>query len=89
MVTANSTRIFLGECVGPHDGAARELEAAARSALGESAYEPVRRVECAVSGSSLLLSGRVTSFYLKQIAQSVVSRRLNGAATIENRIEVE
>jgi hypothetical protein len=42
-----------------------------------------------VSGSSLLLSGRVTSFYLKQIAQSVVSRRLNGAATIENRIEVE
>ena len=36
----------------------------------------------------MLLSGRVPTFYLKQIAQSVVSQRINGSARIENLIEV-
>jgi osmotically-inducible protein OsmY len=73
----------------PRDNAAREaLEAAARAALSEAAYEPVRRVECSVRDGTVVLYGRAPSFYLKQIAQSVVASRLNGAAKIENRIEV-
>ena len=64
------------------------IEAAAQAALRESSYDPVRGVECAVRDGAVILSGQVRSFYLKQIAQCVVSQRLRGAAVIENQIEV-
>jgi hypothetical protein len=35
------------------------------------------------------LSGQLPSFYLKQVAQTLVARRLNGSAGIDNRVEVK
>jgi hypothetical protein len=65
------------------------IENEARAALRECPYDAVRLLDCCVAQGALVLSGRVTSFYLKQIAQSIVARRLNGAARIENRVEVQ
>jgi hypothetical protein len=45
-------------------------------------------VECDIREGTVVLTGRVACFYLKQVAQSVVARRLNGAAPIDNRVEV-
>jgi hypothetical protein len=65
------------------------IENEARAALRDCPYESVRSLDCCVSHDALVLSGQVTSFYLKQIAQTIVARRLNGAARIENRVEVQ
>jgi hypothetical protein len=64
------------------------IENAARAALRECPYDTVRSLDCAVSQDAVVLSGQVSSYYLKQIAQTIVTRRLNGAARVENRVEV-
>ncbi len=37
----------------------------------------------------LILKGRVSSYYLKQIAQRIVLDRLEGRTTVVNNLEVE
>lgn len=64
------------------------VQAAACAALRQAPYESVRRVDCEVCDGAIVLRGNVGSFYLKQVAQTVVARRLNGAALIVNRLEV-
>lgn len=55
-------------------GAADDQHMARQAAqcLSGSAYAPVRCVRCSVKAGVLTLSGRVPSFYLKQVAQSLV-----------------
>lgn len=60
------------------------LEAQASAVLRESSYYPVRRVSCEVRNCALTLRGRVPSFYLKQIAQTVVRHLLESGMAIEN-----
>lgn len=63
------------------------MEAEARAALNESAYPAVRQVKCVYHDGAVTLTGRLPSFYLKQIAQCEVRRRL-ARAEICNHVEV-
>jgi osmotically-inducible protein OsmY len=60
---------------------------AASARLRQSAYGPVRRVACAFDNGVLLLSGRLQSFFHKQLAQEAVAG-LAGVRRVSNQIEV-
>ena len=58
---------------------------------GRSIVAKGRVVYCKIGElreGTVVLSGCVPSFYLKQVAQCVVARCLQGGATIDNRVEV-
>jgi osmotically-inducible protein OsmY len=63
------------------------VQLAAQSVLRDSAYPELRLVSCEFRNGVLTLQGQVSTFYVKQLAQSVVSR-LKGIVEINNRIEV-
>jgi osmotically-inducible protein OsmY len=58
------------------------------SELHASGYRPLIFVECYVHEGLVILSGSVPSFYLKQIAQTVVMK-IDGVNGIENELRVE
>lgn len=58
-----------------------------RFRLAETTYPALRRVEIEDRQGTLILTGRVSTFYLKQVAQAVVAR-VKGVKSIVNRIEV-
>jgi osmotically-inducible protein OsmY len=60
---------------------------AARLRLRASPYRPLRGLSCECNHGVLLLSGRLTSFYYKQLAQEAVAR-VEGASSVVNQIEV-
>jgi len=56
-----------------HPGSAEAaMVAAAHARLRHSPYVPLRNVQCSLFDGVLILWGRVPSYYLKQIAQSLV-----------------
>ena len=63
------------------------LQELARSALKSSGYRALALLECQARGDAVVLSGHVPSFYLKQVAQTVILR-VAAVAKIENRVEV-
>jgi len=63
------------------------LVSAAHERLLRSAY-PLREVRCECREGRFVLAGRVSSYYLKQVAQSLVFG-LPGVELLVNRIEVE
>lgn len=66
----------------------QRLRDAAEAALKSSGYQAVARLGCEVlDGGVVFLSGVVSSFYHKQVAQAVVLR-LNAVNRVENRVEV-
>jgi hypothetical protein len=67
----------------------RILERQARIALNLSDYTAVRQVCCAVNQGVVTLTGRVPSFHLKQITQTILLRLDADRLTIDNRLEVE
>jgi osmotically-inducible protein OsmY len=56
-------------------------------ALRAAGHGPLRAVAVSVSGRAVMLLGRVPSYYLKQIAQSI-SLAVPGAHQIYNGLEV-
>ncbi len=69
------------------DAGAKDLRAIAQAALAEGAVAALRDIHVEQVGNSLLLSGMVTSFYHKQLAQEQV-RLAVGDAEIVNSIVV-
>jgi len=67
----------------------RAIETQVRAELQKSSYHPVRQVSCDVCRSVIRLSGRVPSFYLKQVAQTIVRRLLEVSLAIENHLEAD
>jgi hypothetical protein len=68
-----------------------ELQALARQALDNSGYRVLSRLECTLVDGAVVLSGVVSCFYHKQIAQAAVWRAivsLDIASRLENRIDV-
>jgi osmotically-inducible protein OsmY len=63
------------------------MEQRAASRLRKSPYPEVRRVACEFHEGLLFLRGRVPSYYLKQIAQTVVLG-MDGVDEIHNQLEV-
>lgn len=64
-----------------------DLATAARDRLRQSPYRAMRSVICEYHHGTLFLRGRLTSYYLKQMAQETVGR-LAGIVRVVNRIEV-
>jgi len=65
------------------------MEEQAQSELSSSKYLGVRRLSCQVRRGVLTLNGRVPSFYLKQVAQSLLRRYLERGIILEDRLDVE
>lgn len=63
------------------------IRQSAQSRLGSSPYAPLRSVTCDFREGVLTLRGRVSSYYLKQLAQSLVAR-VAGVEVVVNNIEV-
>lgn len=65
----------------------RAVVAQAAAELRRSSYADLRRVVCEFRNGALTLTGRVPSYYQKQIAQTLVQFRLQGVV-IQNELEV-
>ena len=63
------------------------VEANVRSKLQRSCYPSLQCVSCEFHEGVLTLRGRVSSYYLKQIVQTLVFR-LDGVIELNNRVEV-
>jgi hypothetical protein len=63
------------------------LAARAENILRQSTYPALWAVTCQQADGTLILRGRVPLFYLKQLAQMLVAKVLNGDQ-ISNQIEV-
>jgi hypothetical protein len=63
------------------------LHAAATELLSNSNYTPLRQLNCRVLGGVVEISGRVSSFYLKQLAQAAILR-LHPEGRVRNLVEV-
>jgi len=67
-----------------------QLESLAEEAervLGESAYADLRRLRCDCTDGVVCIRGRVPSYFLKQMAQTAVSR-IPGVRRVVNQITV-
>ena len=60
---------------------------AAGARLMKSSYFEIRRVSCEFHEGVLTLRGCVSCYYLKQVAQSLVSR-IAGVVQIDNQLDV-
>jgi hypothetical protein len=65
----------------------RQIHAAVSAALAASKYIPLRQLNCRVADGVVEISGAVSSFYLKQLAQAAVLQ-LHRAGTVRNLVEV-
>ncbi len=55
--------------------------------LQSSSYRPLQRIHCQVDSGVVMLHGRLPTFYLKQLAQSLVVK-LGNVQAVNNAIEV-
>ena len=65
----------------------RKVRAMAEAKLRQSPYLPLHEVTCELCAGVLTLVGRVPSYYLKQIAQTVVCS-VEGVFQINNQLSV-
>lgn len=63
-------------------------ESAAHEELWNSSFPALRKVRCRVVNRRLALSGTVSSFYLKQMAQSLLLDRFGTELDVDNQLEV-
>ena len=64
-----------------------ELERRVEITYNSMGYRNLQDVKCRCAGSHLTLTGKTSTFYLKQVAQ-VIAAKVAGVDTIENQIEV-
>ena len=60
----------------------------ARAALQSAGYRALANLDCHVADGSIVLSGTVPTYYLKQVAQAVVLR-LATAWRVDNCVSVQ
>ncbi len=66
----------------------RQTEAAVMSVLASSQYASLRRLDCRVSNGVVEITGIVSSYFLKQLAQAAVMQ-LHQANSVRNLVEVD
>jgi len=59
-----------------------------RISFEQLGYQQLNNVDCQVEGNVLVLTGKLKSFYLKQVAQTV-AMKIPGVASVRNQIEVQ
>ena len=64
------------------------VQTSAIAAMRGAAHPQIQRVRCEFANGSLRLHGRVASFYLKQMAQSIAGQAIPPTIEIDNRLEV-
>ncbi|MCY2996162.1 MAG: BON domain-containing protein [Planctomycetota bacterium] len=64
-----------------------DLATRAEGCLQRSGYTALQNISCESRDGVLVLRGRVSSYYLKQLAQETV-RRIEGVESIVNAVEV-
>lgn len=65
-----------------------EIATLASSRLAESGYLELEAVRCSARERVITVAGKVSSFYLKQLAQSLIGH-LPGVRRVDNRLEVQ
>jgi hypothetical protein len=65
----------------------RQLHAAATELLSTSKYTPLRQLNCRVAGGVVEITGTVSTFYLKQLAQ-VAMLQLQPQGSVRNLVQV-
>lgn len=73
---------------GPPTDAVVTATAVVQQRLRASSYPALRDVQCELIAGALVLRGRVSSFYFKQLAQEV-ARKADGGQAIVNELDVE
>lgn len=68
-------------------GAQHRGNAKPATKLAKTGYPSLQNVHCETREDTLILSGVVPSYYMKQVAQTVVGK-IDGIKHIENRLEV-
>lgn len=58
------------------------------TALRSTSHPALRSVVCRISERRAVLIGQVPSFYLKQVAQSLILGRLRHSLELENQLQV-
>lgn len=89
-MTATSTRPFHSKPPPPWAASVRkdeDLADAVRARLHQSGYLALREISCEATNSRVVLRGRVSTFYLKQVAQARAGD-VEGVRLVVNRIEV-
>lgn len=66
-----------------------EIVAAIESRWQNAPYDEVRRLQCEWHGEALVLSGRLPTYYLKQIALNLTLQVTVGGVTLHDRIDVQ
>jgi len=64
------------------------LQAVAERALRSAPYPALKKLSCDYRGGVLVLLGCLPTYYLKQIAQEVVSHQVKGVGRLDNQIQV-
>jgi len=70
-----------------HDDERRRVELAAQEKLLHTSYPEIRHLICEYHEGILSLRGRVSSFYMKQLAQAAL-QGLAGVERVMNHLEV-
>lgn len=86
-VTILSTHASQGETT-PQECHCARIERAVHSVLSRSPYWLLRCVQCEVRKKTLILRGVVPSYFLKQMAQTLIRAELPSGLSIENQIEI-
>ena len=60
----------------------------ARERLDQSGYPCLSQLQCKATDGVLVLEGSVPTYYLKQLAQTLV-RKIKGVKIIANNVQVE
>lgn len=71
----------------PGSASSLSLEDRVRISFDQLGYSQLNAVQCRADGDSMLLTGKLKSFYLKQVAQSVAIK-IPGVRSVRNEIEV-
>jgi osmotically-inducible protein OsmY len=71
----------------PAGAAEGQISNLAESRLHRTTYRGLKHVSCEFHEGLVILSGRVPTYYLKQIAQTIVGE-VEGVGQVVNRLEV-
>jgi hypothetical protein len=64
------------------------LVARARAQLGRSPYRALQYVSCEYDDGAVVISGRLPSYYLRQLALTIVLGHVHGCMPVVDRVEV-
>jgi len=84
MIATLTSTVYTWAAEPGHD---HELREAVIQGFRQSGYRSLSNIECEVSGGMVVIFGVVSSFFLKQIAQTIILRF--GQVEVKNNLRVQ